>query len=1301
MTQDQNPTQRPLTIVKPYHNQFLFSDHYLDHLLPRDPRWDTARDEAAAFYVWLRGLYAREGDHLENYNESQLEEHWFQPIFARLGHVYETRASVPGLEKHIRHPDYVFFPTTDNRQAAAAIQKTDEYAQHALAVGEVKQWDVHLSKKQRGGGGAFDRQNPSFQIDYYLKITGLTWGLLSNGRVWRLVHRETSYRLDIYYEVDLLKLLAHDAPSTSSGQVPAAIRYFYIFFRQAAFQPDAQGRIFLDDVLAGSAAYALALEEDLQENAYRALEVLMQGFLDLKTNALTAENLREVYDNSLYLLYRLLFILYGESRGLLPVNNRRYHGQYSLDMIKQQVAGSLDAGDFISRFSTLTWCRLQNLFHLINGDDPAFNDEINIARYNGGLFDPTEHPFLADKAVGDRNLIVALDLLCRRTSESGIKEFVDYRTLDVRHLGSIYEGLLEYRPCLAVEPLVAVRNGTGEQWMPETEAPTGAQIAARRQPGEVYLETDKGERKATGSYYTPQYIVTYIVEQTLGPLVEKWRGENGAVGTDEDLVDAVLNLRVLDPAMGSGHFLVEATDYLARVLATDPYVEADDAEGAAESDLNHWRRRVVERCIYGVDKNPLAVELAKLSLWLTTFAADKPLGFLDHHLKCGDSLVGATVDALGSAPSPVQNQRRNHRVAEGQMNMFAYLFSQRLPVVMSKVLEIVDQESDSYDTVRAKEAAHQAMQALKAPFQAIADLWTSAHFGLTYTPGDYQESLNLLHAPDKLLALKAVQSAEAIAAEHRFLHWELTFPEVFFDLHGQPLSEGAWGFDAVIGNPPYGMTRDAATKRFVETQYRVSEGRDDVYKLFTELALRYARHCGYVAYIVPNAILTNLLDFKLRKILLHETRWLRLVTFGYAVFEEPTVHSSIFVIQNTLPDPLHRIEISTAIQSPAMLTRKGHQIEQATYLDSPNYLISVIEDQIVLRVFTHIEHIGQPLGELAHIRQCIKTGDNATYLKTSERKLPPPWLPVLDGKDVNRYQIQWPHQYLKYGAWLARNWQNPEFFERPKLVVRETSQRITASLDVENFYVLSTLYSVYYREDFTGQETLYYLLAVLNSKISQFYMYHLVFVMSSGAFVKARANHYARLPIRRIDFTTPVEVRTALVEQALARYEAALVASRLTLDVTDYPPDVIHDLLAHLAEQMIALNRRKQQRVADFTLDLEGVTDADTFAKLQKGKQGRTLWKAAACRPYVEEDSYTTHSLEESLAWSEDAYKAFVKKLAGRVPRLSDLIAVYRDHAPDYAALVQRIVATDRIIDQIVYQLYGLTDEEIALVEGV
>ncbi|HSM57322.1 MAG TPA: hypothetical protein VK879_14315, partial [Candidatus Sulfomarinibacteraceae bacterium] len=455
------PLQLSLGIQDAVNNQYLFSDHYLLNLLPRDPRWGAALDEAEGFLAWLGNLYQDEQSRLPDYNETQLEDHWIRPILQRLGHVWEAQASVPGLGEGVKRPDYVFFPGEAARRAAVGAQNTPAYVEAALAAGEVKAWGRSLDKKERGGGPSFDRQNPGYQIDYYLRATALDWGILSNGRLWRLVHRDTSQRLTIYYEVDLVELLRNDNAGT--------MRYFTLFFRQNALLPDAQGRRFLQDALDASNAYAVALEEDMQENVYRALELLMQGFLDLRDNELGPDDLRAVYDNSLYLLYRLLFILYAESRGLLPLDREAYREHYSLHDIKNDIAKD-NAPTAPS--TTGLWHRVQTLFQIINGDDEDLNRYLGVPRYNGGLFNPRLHPFLQEKAVGDAYLKEAIDLLCRRDTEQG-KEFADYRTLCVRQLGSIYEGMLEYQPRVAEEDLAAVKDGGQERWLPAQEVPQG------------------------------------------------------------------------------------------------------------------------------------------------------------------------------------------------------------------------------------------------------------------------------------------------------------------------------------------------------------------------------------------------------------------------------------------------------------------------------------------------------------------------------------------------------------------------------------------------------------------------------------------------------------------------------------------------------------------------------------------------------------------------------------------------------------------------------------------------------------
>ncbi|MFW5943076.1 MAG: Eco57I restriction-modification methylase domain-containing protein, partial [Chloroflexota bacterium] len=937
------PLQLSLGVQDAVNNQYLFSDHYLLNLLPRDPRWGAALAEAEAFLAWVQALYAQEQDHLDDYNETQLEDHWIRPILQRLGHVWEGQASVPGLGEGVKRPDYVFFPDEGARAAAVGAQNTAAYVAEALAVGEAKAWQRSLDKKARGGGPSFDRQNPGYQIDYYLRATELEWGILSNGRLWRLVHRDSSQRLTIYYEVDLVELLR--------GGNAGTMRYFTLFFRQDALRPDAQGRRFLQDALDASNAYAVALEEDMQENVYRALELLMQGFLDLRANDLGPDDLRRVYDNSLYLLYRFLFILYAESRGLLPLDREDYREHYSLHDIKNDIANH-NAPTAPS--TTDFWKRVQTLFQIINGDDEELNRFLGVPRYNGGLFNPRLHPFLQEKAVGDAYLTGAIDLLSRRDTEQG-KEFADYRTLGVRQLGSIYEGLLEYQPRLAQEEMVAVKDGGQERWLPASEKPDGATVTARRKAGQVYLVTDRGERKATGSYYTPEYIVRYIVEQTVGPLVEEARGgitddgpqttdggQRSAVGGQQSadggqaFVDAILSLRVLDPAMGSGHFLVYATDYLALALATEPQVEPP---ATAEDDVVYWKRRVVERCIYGVDRNPLAVELAKLSLWLNTVAADRPLSFLDHHLKCGDSLVGAEVEDLGWAPPTVltrKQARELEKVKEaGQMNLLAYRLAQQLPAVMGRVLEITEAESDSYESVQAKEAADRTVRQLKEPFEAVADLWVSAYFGNEFDRATYEEARDAVGTPAALMQMPAVQRARQMAQERRFFHWELAFPEVFYDEAGNELGERA-GFDAVVGNPPYFSVDDVWGKRSLaarflkERYYEIWAGKSDIFYYFIKQGLSLVRQNGFLSFITARYFLESYYAEKLRAYILENARIQRILDFGNnVVFPEVGTKVCVTILQRSsiedrptddilfarLDDTLKDVEIEQLLQS--------------------------------------------------------------------------------------------------------------------------------------------------------------------------------------------------------------------------------------------------------------------------------------------------------------------------------------------------------------------------------------------------
>lgn len=730
------------TMGQAYANHQLFADHYLAAVLPKDPAWAALQEQAAPLLQRIAAIFAQ---HTPSSKEAQTEDDLIKPVLTALGHTFEVQVTLKSGAATFE-PDYILY----NDAAAVASRKGQSVTERdlqglAFAVADAKYWERPLDVTQRRAGSN-TKENPAKQIDDYIRHSGLAWGILTNGRYWRLYHRDSSRYLNVYYEIDLPTLVAQNDP--------AAFTYFTAFFQRAAF--DETAPLNLAAILKASTDYARAVSDDLKQQVYAALRHLAQGFLDYPDNRFQPDptTLAQIYDHSLIVLYRLLFILYAESRDLLSLRtSATYRTEYSLDAIKRTVARKLDEGVQMLPTSAGTWSRLKDLFRIINLGSPP----LHVATFNGGLFDPEHYPFLERYGIGDAQLLHAIDQLTRVK-----RQFIDYRDLAERHLGTIYEGLLEYH----LQPLEAPERdpATGLLWM-------------------LKLGNDRGERKRTGSYYTPDYIVEYLLEQTVGPVLQ------AAVADQPDdaaKVQAVLAVNVVDPSMGSGHFLVALTEYIARFLVSLSEVGADERQGA--TDLVYWKRRVAQACIYGVDVNPLAVDLAKLSLWLATVAQDKPLSFLDHHLRCGNTLVGAwlgTLRPLLVESTSRSTARRNQMQEAEQVSMFGdadFRTQARQAVVAMQEIEAL--AGDTLDEVREQERLYATLQAdLRAHYERAADLAAATGFGLPLDPAlwrvlvDYAAGREPTPLPqfDELIA-----RAQATAAAQRCFHWELAFPEVFF-----------------------------------------------------------------------------------------------------------------------------------------------------------------------------------------------------------------------------------------------------------------------------------------------------------------------------------------------------------------------------------------------------------------------------------------------------------------------------------------------------------------------------------------
>jgi hypothetical protein len=491
---------------------------------------------------------------------------------------------------------------------------------------------------------------------------------------------------------------------------------------------------------------------------------------------------------------------------------------------------------------------------------------------------------------------------------------VDYRDLAVQQLGGVYEGLLELVPHYAISDMVVLRKRGGDQ-KSELIQPLGSPIATGYEltdrifkKDRVYLQTDKGERRSYGSYYTPDHIVSHIVENTLAPLCsdlsrrldedirhaeaayaaaapdQKTAIANSLEGLRGDFGNRVLGLRLLDPAMGSGHFLVRACQYLAEEIATNPNTgdQELDAQANDASTLTYWKRRVVETCIFGVDLNPMAVELAKLALWLDTVSVNHPLSFLDHHLRSGNSLIGARLAELGSLPDapPIFENR------------FRDEFLRRGPALMETLSRIQQMPSDTTTQVKEKDRLLRThFRPLSEAFRSVADLWCSFffHAGTNWiTPALYDIAVQRLGNRASLRQfVGGAELSAAIASVRKpgidCFHWELEFPDIF-----EPSRE-EHGFDAIIGNPPYDVLSEKELRRDL-SQVRAyiasnpiyapsRRKKNNLYKLFMCRFVELLRDSGRLGVIVPMALLGDDISALVRRMLVEQGTFTKIDVF--------------------------------------------------------------------------------------------------------------------------------------------------------------------------------------------------------------------------------------------------------------------------------------------------------------------------------------------------------------------------------------------------------------------------------------
>jgi len=796
-------------------------------------------------------------------NESQTEDDLIWPVLAALGWTESLRQQNLSPRGRKDVPDGLLFDSAETKARANGFP--EEWKRYAFgrALVESKRWARPLDRRSGRHG---EETAPSTQMLRYLRRIddiangGLRWGILTNGSKWRLYFSGARSVSEQFFELDIAVILDLPEHNDDLFALDAAdrrhwLKVFYLIFRREAFVPaGADPRSFHEKALEEGKFYEDRVAEDLSNKVFGTV------FPDLVraiAGAAPGADLQAVRDAALILLYRLLFILYAEDRDLLPVKDGRYDDYGLRNKLRLDVKERKDKNDVFSETAARYWGALADLFMAIDEGDAS----IGLPPYNGGLFDRQRHAILTGIRIPDAVMARVIDALSFEMFR-GERKYINYRNLSVQQLGSIYERLLEYE---------VTRDG-----------------------GRIAVRPNLFARKGSGSYYTPDDLVQLILTETLGPLAEArkraFRNKIEELEQEDlpggrkigelkrlDPATALLGLKICDPAMGSGHFLVSLVDVMAdRVIAAMAEAEAEvpEAWGDYRSPLGeridavrntilanagegNWtigedqlddrhivRRMVLKRCIYGVDKNPMAVELAKVALWLHTFTVGAPLSFLDHHIRCGDSLFGAWVkQGIGKAAAygtplllhqPMQRALRaaskmqhveelpDAEIAEAQRSAELFAEIEDMTAPLDALLQLIHALDwlDIGDTDRKSALRGFFDGQFGDPLEIALGRRPPVRPGAKVREETIEGQLTAAEKFD--LFHRVFAAAQTLIAEENFLNWQVTFPGIWSDWEAD---RPAGGFHAVIGNPPWDRMKLQQVEWFAGRRPEIAKAR--------------------------------------------------------------------------------------------------------------------------------------------------------------------------------------------------------------------------------------------------------------------------------------------------------------------------------------------------------------------------------------------------------------------------------------------------------------------------------------------
>ncbi|MFI6699979.1 Eco57I restriction-modification methylase domain-containing protein [Streptomyces sp. NPDC050509] len=753
------------------------------------PSSRSVRDEAERSWEYLKPLWRDLRKNLPEDRETGLPAtdptgragtDWLAPLWRELGFGRLTQVGAAGITAD-----------SDTTKKFPVSHRSGHALIHQSA------WNADLDKRP-GGTGTVPPQ--SMLQECLNRTEAHLWGVLTNGRQLRLLRDSSALATASYVEFDL--------EAVFDGELFSEFVLLYRLLHVSRFEVAenaAPSACPLEKWRTEAIASGTRALDQLRKGVQQAITALGTGFLRHPENTALREDVRPkaLQAALLRLVYRLLFVFVAEDRDALlspkadPLARERYETYFSSSRLRAHARRRRGTahGDLYEA--------LRIVLTALGKEEGR--PELGLPGL-GGLFNDTatDAPLSGLKLSNEALLTAVRHLSQVRDGRSGRRRSVDYRHLDAEELGSVYESLLELEP----------KHSAVERTF-------------------TLVEVAGNTRKTTGSYYTPSSLIDCLLDSTLDPVIkdavrrgEEAASESGAADPSESIVNELLSLSVCDPACGSGHFLVASARRIAKQVAAVRERNPEPTLGA----VRHALHEVVARCIYGVDLNPMAVELAKVSLWLEALEPGKPLGFLDAHLKHGNGLIGATPKLLrdgipDEAFIATEGDDKKHAKAlekinaqerVGQSSLFdiddeavkvvntAFARGLRsITLARAEVLKDVWGQEEDYAKWSGSSAYRTA--------QRVADAWCAAFVWLK-TP---EAPRAVTHAVFKALE---DTSGEGVAAETKaeitrlreqftFFHWHLEFPEVFsVPESGQgvsPATGWAGGFDCVVGNPPW------------------------------------------------------------------------------------------------------------------------------------------------------------------------------------------------------------------------------------------------------------------------------------------------------------------------------------------------------------------------------------------------------------------------------------------------------------------------------------------------------------------